>query len=232
MSYISHVDYKKMMDGFKKGAPKKMLKESLDPVGKEDGDINNDGKVDKTDKYLTKRRQTVGKAIGKGRAMKEDMEEGSESREYEGSWGMSEAGVEESHLGNDQWHEEFQTAISAMGLAGEAEARVMKALDHTDPMAQYGSMQAPEAAREFVNDLGIVSADDYDDYDADYEEPRDDFDMAGGDFNDGEFWEAEVKKFQEIAGVGPQDDGPEDDNDEERQKRADKEEEDTEAENS
>ena len=34
MSYISHVDYKKMMDGFKKGAPKKMLKESLDPVGK------------------------------------------------------------------------------------------------------------------------------------------------------------------------------------------------------
>ena len=226
MSYISHVDYKKMMDGFKKGAPKKMLKESLDPVGKEDGDINNDGKVDKTDKYLTKRRQAVGKAIGKGRAMKEDMEEGSESREYEGSWGMSEAGVEESHLGNDQWYEEFQTAISAMGLAGVAEARVMKALDHTDPMAQYGSMPAPEAAREFVSDLGIVAADDYDDYepdtDADYEEPRDDFDLAGGDFNDGEFWEAEVKKLQEIAGVGPQDDGPEDDNDEEREKRAKK----------
>lgn len=195
MSYISHVDYKKMMAGFKKGASKKMLKESLDPVGKEDGDINNDGKVDKTDKYLTKRRQAVGQAIGKGKAMGE------------------------SHPGNDQWHEEFQTAISAMGLAGEAEARVMKALDHTDPMAQYGSMQAPEAAREFVNDLGIVSDDDYDDYDADYEEPRDDFDMAGGDFNDGEFWEAEVKKLQEIAGVGPQDDGPEDDNEEEREKR-------------
>jgi hypothetical protein len=56
--------------------------------------------------------------------------------------------------------------------------------------------------------------------------------MSGGDFNDGEFWENEVKKLQEIAGVGPQDDGPEDDNDEERKKRADKEEEeDTEAEN-
>ena len=26
--------------------------EALDPVGKEDGDINNDGKKDKTDKYL------------------------------------------------------------------------------------------------------------------------------------------------------------------------------------
>jgi hypothetical protein len=190
-----------MMDGFKKGAPKKMLKESLDPVGKEDGDIDNDGDTDKTDKYLANRRKTVGQAIGKGRAMKE------------------------SDPSNDQWHEEFQTAISAMGLAGEAEARVMKALDHTDPMTEYGSMPAPEAAREFVSDLGIA-ADDYDDYepdtDADYEEPRDDFDMAGGDFNDGEFWEAEVKKLQEIAGVGPQDDGPEDDNDEEREHKAKK----------
>ena len=38
------------------------------------------------------------------------------------------------------------------------------------------------------------------DTDADYEEPRDDFDMAG-DYNDGEFWEGEVKKFQKIAGI-------------------------------
>jgi len=35
----------------------------LDPVGKEDGDINNDGKKDKTDKYLMKRRKAIGKAI-------------------------------------------------------------------------------------------------------------------------------------------------------------------------
>lgn len=33
--------------------------EGLDPVGKEDDDINNDGKVDKTDKYLLKRRKAV-----------------------------------------------------------------------------------------------------------------------------------------------------------------------------
>jgi hypothetical protein len=176
-----------------------MLKESLDPVGKEDGDIDNDGDTDKTDKYLANRRKAVGKAIGTGRAMKE------------------------SHPGNDQWYEEFQAAISGMGLAGEAEARVMKALDHTDPMTQYGTMPAAQAAAEFVNDLGIAADDDYDyepDTDADYEEPRDDFDMAGGDFNDGEFWENEIKKLQEIAGVKPQDDGPEDDDDdEEREKR-------------
>ena len=32
-----------------------LKKEGLDPVGKEDGDVNNDGKKDSTDKYLMKR---------------------------------------------------------------------------------------------------------------------------------------------------------------------------------
>ena len=39
----------------KKGVMVKLVDsvdEKLDPVGKEDDDINNDGKVDKTDKYL------------------------------------------------------------------------------------------------------------------------------------------------------------------------------------
>ena len=31
----------------------------LDPVGKEDGDINNDGKKDKTDSYLANRRKVI-----------------------------------------------------------------------------------------------------------------------------------------------------------------------------
>ena len=35
----------------------------LDPVGKEDKDVNNDGKVNKTDKYLMKRRKAIGNAI-------------------------------------------------------------------------------------------------------------------------------------------------------------------------
>ena len=39
--------------------------ESLDPVGKEDGDVNNDGKKDKTDKYLMNRRKAIGKAMKK-----------------------------------------------------------------------------------------------------------------------------------------------------------------------
>jgi hypothetical protein len=37
----------------------------LDPVGKEDSDLNNDGKVNKTDKYLQNRRNVRGAAIAK-----------------------------------------------------------------------------------------------------------------------------------------------------------------------
>ena len=276
MSYISHVDYKKMMDGFKKGAPKKMLQEDLEQEGNaftaglakakkgQEFKVGNKAVKD-TSNYDSSMEEEMHSFDG----IKKDTPHahklkvnapnftGTIFKNEDGTYvfydvdnhnadpslppfktitdlmkhfgikmqDLHEDEMEESHPANDQWHEEFQTAISAMGLAGEAEARVMKALDHTDPMAQYGSMPAPEAAREFVSDLGIA-ADDYDDYepdtDADYEEPRDDFDMAGGDFNDGEFWENEVKKLQEIAGVGPQDDGPEDDNDEEREKRAKK----------
>ena len=39
----------------------------MDPVGQEDGDINNDGKKDGTDKYLASRRKAIGKAIAKKR---------------------------------------------------------------------------------------------------------------------------------------------------------------------
>jgi hypothetical protein len=39
----------------KTAAKRAKMKEALDPVGKEDGDVNNDGKKDSTDSYLMKR---------------------------------------------------------------------------------------------------------------------------------------------------------------------------------
>ena len=50
---------------FGDGPTGSMSSESLDPVGKEDGDVNNDGKKDGTDKYLLNRRKAIGKAIKK-----------------------------------------------------------------------------------------------------------------------------------------------------------------------
>jgi len=40
-------------------------KKKLDPVGQEDGDIDNDGDTDSSDEYLKNRRKAVGKSMGK-----------------------------------------------------------------------------------------------------------------------------------------------------------------------
>ena len=57
-------------EGMEQGMEEKKLasrifNEKLDPVGQEDDDINNDGKVDKTDSYLKNRRDKVSKVINK-----------------------------------------------------------------------------------------------------------------------------------------------------------------------
>ena len=62
---------KHMLDYMEKKITKKEFEEltglrkneALDPVGQEDADINNDGKVDKTDNYLKNRRKAVSKSI-------------------------------------------------------------------------------------------------------------------------------------------------------------------------
>ena len=48
-----------------KGKSTAKAKQGLDPVGKEDGDIDNDGDQDDSDEYLAKRRKAIGKAIKK-----------------------------------------------------------------------------------------------------------------------------------------------------------------------
>ena len=65
----TYADYQKMsIKGHDKATKGKHIagyaySESLDPVGKEDKDIDNDGDHDKSDKYLLKRRKAVSKAI-------------------------------------------------------------------------------------------------------------------------------------------------------------------------
>ena len=53
-----------------------MEAKKLDPVGKEDDDIDNDGDSDSTDKYLKKRRKAIGKAMGKSVGKDEDDDNG------------------------------------------------------------------------------------------------------------------------------------------------------------
>ena len=50
----------------------KKKEKPLDPVGQEDGDVDNDGDEDSSDEYLKKRREAISKAIGDDKEDKED----------------------------------------------------------------------------------------------------------------------------------------------------------------
>lgn len=43
-----------------------IINEALDPVGKEDSDVDNDGDSDKSDQYLSRRRKAIAKDIEEG----------------------------------------------------------------------------------------------------------------------------------------------------------------------
>lgn len=56
------------------GAKFKVIGEKMDPVGKEDSDVNNDGKTDKQDKFLKGRRSKVSKIIAAKKKVAEMLE--------------------------------------------------------------------------------------------------------------------------------------------------------------
>jgi len=57
---LEEADVQKMIDEIQCD---ECWEEALDPVGKEDADINNDGKVDRIDTYLKNRREKIGQSI-------------------------------------------------------------------------------------------------------------------------------------------------------------------------
>ena len=62
-SNIKSVEITGHGDAYNEKPKEKGGEKKLDPVGKEDGDVDNDGDKDKSDKYLMKRRKAIGKAI-------------------------------------------------------------------------------------------------------------------------------------------------------------------------
>ena len=60
---MKYFDTKK--DSLEEAISKAINEKKLDTVGKEDGDIDNDGDKDDSDDYLAKRRKAIGKAIKK-----------------------------------------------------------------------------------------------------------------------------------------------------------------------
>ena len=68
-----------------KNEVRSILSEKMDPVGKEDDDINNDGKVDKTDDYLKNKRKAISKAVGKKSVKEEDDDDKTDKKAAKGA---------------------------------------------------------------------------------------------------------------------------------------------------
>jgi hypothetical protein len=77
--------------------------EDLDPVGQEDEDVNNDDKVDETDKYLKNRRAAIGNAI---EGEDEDEAEDEEQLAEEEEGGSEEEEDEEDDQDSEETDEE------------------------------------------------------------------------------------------------------------------------------
>ena len=60
------------------------INEKLDPVGKEDGDIDNDGDEDSSDDYLKNKRDAIGKAMKK---------EETKPNGARGTWGIAQQSI-------------------------------------------------------------------------------------------------------------------------------------------
>jgi len=107
----------------KAAAKRAKMKEGLDPVGKEDGDVNNDGKKDSTDSYLMKRRKAIAKAM-KTRKEELEMQEGIRDKDPEKGTAERKARLEKKRGmkldDHPQYKKEEVEAVSEAGMHRDA----------------------------------------------------------------------------------------------------------------
>ena len=92
-------DLPDMSDALKKVQQFDEKKHKLDPVGKEDGDIDNDGDEDDTDKYLLNRRKKIGQAM-----KKEDVDVNEEAYGHQSAHDHKETEAREKKVGTGKVH--------------------------------------------------------------------------------------------------------------------------------
>ena len=105
--------------------PSRPLEEKMDPVGKEDDDINNDGKVDKTDKYLKNKRDAISKNIKEDNVDEDLLKKGGRISK---ALDALEKAADEAKLSGDKARELFKRFEQEMTTGGSLAERVLKEL--------------------------------------------------------------------------------------------------------
>ena len=141
----------------KKLPPPPTNMEALDPVGKEDGDVDNDGDKDKSDKYILKRREAIRKAIA---AKKKVSEQLGEELVIEVSGEEKEVKIKEKKVNNKiTINPELKESISEIG----GEVLFISEVDEVDSIAEsvhielieegYSEEQVVEAIKYAIDEV-------------------------------------------------------------------------------
>jgi len=147
------------------------LGEALDPVGKEDGDINNDGKKDSSDEYLKKRRDAIDSAMNEEPKF-DDMDKETLDKEFD----------DEEPMFKDMDKE-------TLDMEEDAElARMIQLAGLEMPVTEGGMKDIDTRAQEFaLNAIQMAKGIQQDNYyfsDSSYYEFTDGFDTDDDDFMD------------------------------------------------
>ena len=109
----------------------KKKNERLDPVGKEDGDIDNDGDKDETDKYLANRRKAIAKAIA-------DKEKTDTEKDARKAKGMQEQEDNDDDTDLDMYQSINLTSKQAEKILIDIFASILKGDDVEDTISGVG----------------------------------------------------------------------------------------------
>ena len=181
-------------------AKKTVKKEALDPVGKEDADIDNDGKKnDKNDKYLRKRRAAIGKAIATRKEevvlnvvetfFAEMIDEGYHEDDIVEAFdlALTEATVTYGHDTEKPYQKNTSVRRLAKAVGRLAKKAIKKKGSELKQKAQDTYKQKKSSLKGKVRNVALKVAD----------RMKEETEIAEGDY-----WHPDPKKDRQISGVG------------------------------
>jgi len=144
----------------------KNLNEKLDPVGKEDSDVDNDGDVDSSDSYLKNRRKAIGKAMGKKKEVKEgaygtSMKNPGQSTAFEMKNKVDKAAKKNNPKAMEETLNNTENALNAMNeaqshrMAMYSRALGVMGAHYTGKPLEEGGMPAKMKAPKTTTDKGL-----------------------------------------------------------------------------
>ena len=130
------------------------VKEALDAVGKEDGDIDNDGDKDSSDKYLKARRDAIAKAMEKKEEIGPKDKIDSGEYDYEGDMAKNQL---QTIIRNAQMLHDM--LADDTNLPEWVQSKITLAKEYTESAAQYISSEKDQnGATEVPGAAGAVPA--------------------------------------------------------------------------